>query len=1502
MLFVNSPKRKGFNMIKNHAELRKNVINRLISSALYCLNLKDEKEKESVGIFLNAFLGMQGPEFFEQLEKAQNEKSYAGALCDVWHLFQKRTEPIHVEFFDHPFEDGLSFVTILSKDCDYITKTIQHFLNKGKIKYKNLMHPVVQVQRDEDGNLLHIYDGQWASELEDESVVHFLIVQPLSMEERAQFKATIIEAYHELALIFKSKAGIIQKIYEACESYDHASEERTFLETLLSGHYYFYGYRFIKGKQDHHHLGLFQLEKYQTHPFLMAEHLDVLNIYKSALRSNINRASRFDCIEIPCFNAAGEPVGLHQFIGVFTADFFAKSPLDFPVARIKAQNILDQFGLNPRWYNSRLLRTIMDSISLDLFFHLDADEIGNICQRVLEMQRDIVVYLKAQKDDAYILILCFLPSDKYSYTLKETLKKYFEKTLNGQIFSEHVLISDDPFTRIVFVVDRDEKEALPITLTQIEEEVNMLGQTWVEKLEKISDYSRAQRINKIFPSSYKKLYDPHMALLDAYDFQKLNQQDIVFNFHKLPQKSELHIFSKNKSIHISDFLPLLDDFGFSINAQDIYELKDGFLTVFDVAQKTQGEIHHDNFLNTLCLAYNRQTKRDLLNQFVVTTPLTHRDLLMLRSLIKMLKQIGFAYSYEYIVDVFCHHPHFVESFVQCFTFKFDPHQVNEEMFQTLLQDLNAYCLDVTKLDDERILRAVLNLLESAVRTNFYQEKPYISIKYASRKIENLPKPAPLYEIFVYSYSMEGVHLRAGKVARGGIRWSDRFEDFRFEILGLVKAQTVKNSVIVPLGSKGGFVVNDYESLKNNGAAPDVLKNCVVSAYQTFISGLLDITDNLKNDQVVKPLNCICYDEDDPYLVVAADKGTATFSDIANELSKKYDFWLGDAFASGGSKGYDHKKMAITARGAWISVQHHFKEMGVDVQKDPFSVVGVGDMAGDVFGNGMLQSDKIRLVGAFNHEHIFLDPNPDCATSFLERKRLFERAGSKWSDYNLDLISAGGGVYSRSLKSIPLSDAVKKCFNIDYDTVSPDELIKLLLKADVDLLFFGGIGTFVKGAAESNADAKDRVNDLLRIQGAEIKAKVVGEGANLGMTQLARIDYALKGGRVNMDAVDNSAGVDCSDHEVNIKILFNVLQQRGLLSLQERDQMLVDMTDSVADLVLNDNRQQTFLLSQLERSLPLNENDYLTLMHKMEKDSFLPLDVHVEYLPTKNQLNARLGQSFTRPELAIITSYAKLHLYQTLLTSDLNYDSCLVEYFPKLMVARFGDFLSQHPLKKEIVSTFVANYIINRCGIHFVQSIKNTTGHDEITIVKAFLTCVALFDMDALWNTIFAYADLDQQYQGVEKMAHQMRTLVVAYLRCQNALDVLDFDQQKNNLTKIMNAFLDMKFAPLAIYMLARNSCFDCATKNCEKLFDVLDLDYLLELSQLVPSGDVFEAATLSYLTDNMFKTIVKVMCALNRHNSKDLLDVYTIQKNIAKDQPHSVVQIGYMIQQLERLT
>lgn len=1488
-------------MIKNHVELRKNAIDRLIESALYCLNLKNDTEQESVRVFLNAFLAMQGPEFFEQLGKSQNEKSYAGALCDLWHQFQKRTDMIHVTFFDHPYEQNLSFVTILSKDCDYLAKTIQHFLRKSKINYKNLMHPIVQVQRNESGNLLKVYDGQWDSDLEDESIIHFLVLQQLSENEREKLKNTITDAYNKLVLIFQSKARILQKLYDASNAFSKESEEYMFLQALLNSQYYFYGYRYFDNDKENHHLGLFELDTYQKHAFLKPEYCPYLNIYKSALRSNLNRASRFDCIEVPRLDAAGNLIGLHQFIGVFTPDFFAKSPLDFPLARIKAQKIIDQFGFNPKWYNNRLLRTIMDSISLDLFFHIDAEEIANICQRVLEMQRDIVVYLKFQKDNAYALILCFMPSDKYSNTLRETLKTYFEKTLHGQIFSEHVHMSDDPFTRIVFVVDRHQNDIFPVSLIQIEEEVNFLGQTWGEKLEKISDFSKAQQISKIFPNAYKELYDPQMALLDADDFEKLTQQEVVFNFHKLLNKNELHVFTRNQHVHISDFFPILQDFGFSINEQYIYELSSGFLTVFDIKQKQSDFIFKEKFLTTLHLAYCQKTKRDALNQFTVTTSLDHRDLLMLRALIKMLKQIGLPYSYEYVIDVICHHQDFTESFAQCFSYKFSPNDLDPNKFQTLFEDLNAYCLDVTKLDEERILRAILNLLDSALRTNFYQNKPYISIKYASKLIENLPKPTPFYEIFVYSYSMEGLHLRSGKVARGGIRWSDRFEDFRYEILSLVKAQTVKNSVIVPLGSKGGFVVNDYELLKNNHATPEELKHCVIDAYKIFISGLLDVTDNLKDGQIIKPLNCVCYDDDDPYLVVAADKGTATFSDIANELSKSYDFWLGDAFASGGSKGYDHKKMGITARGAWISVQHHFKEMGIDIQNEPFTVVGVGDMAGDVFGNAMLQSDKIKLIGAFNHEHIFLDPNPDCAISYIERKRLFNLQGSKWSDYNLERISQGGGVYSRSAKSIPLSDAVKRCFNIPYDSVSPDEMIKLILKAHADLLFFGGIGTFVKGSTESHADAKDRVNDALRIHGSDINSKVVGEGANLGMTQLARIEYALKGGRINMDAVDNSAGVDCSDHEVNIKILFNLLQQNGLLSAQERDQMLIDMTDSVVHLVLQDNRQQTFLLSVLERSASFYENDYLTMMHEMENDPFLPLDVTVEYLPKKSQLSARHGQSFTRPELAIITSYSKLHLYQKLLTSDLDYDSCLMNYFPKLMTDRFSDYISMHPLKKEIISTYVANYLINRCGLRFIQSIKNTTDYDDVTITKAFLTCVALFDIESIWNNISTILNLEEQYQKIEKVNNQMHTLVVAYLRCQHVLKMLDFDQQKNHLNSLMGTFSDLKFAPLAVYMLAKNSCFDCRSKDCNKMFELLDIDYLLELSQTIQTNDILEGSTLSYLVNNMFKAIVNVICRLNYEESDQILKTYIIHKNIAKEQPKSIAQVGYMIQQLERL-
>ncbi|MER2298195.1 MAG: NAD-glutamate dehydrogenase domain-containing protein, partial [Pseudomonas sp.] len=647
------------------------------------------------------------------------------------------------------------------------------------------------------------------------------------------------------------------------------------------------------------------------------------------------------------------------------------------------------------------------------------------------------------------------------------------------------------------------------------------------------------------------------------------------------------------------------------------------------------------------------------------------------------------------------------------------------------------------LNEDRILRRYLDLIKATLRTNFYQpdangqSKSYFSFKFNPRLIPELPKPVPKFEIFVYSPRVEGVHLRFGNVARGGLRWSDREEDFRTEVLGLVKAQQVKNSVIVPVGAKGGFLPRRLPL----GGTRDEIAAEGVACYRIFISGLLDITDNLKDGGVVPPANVVRHDDDDPYLVVAADKGTATFSDIANGIAIDYGFWLGDAFASGGSAGYDHKKMGITARGAWVGVQRHFRERGINVQQDPITVIGVGDMAGDVFGNGLLMSDKLQLVAAFNHLHIFIDPNPDPATSFAERKRLFDLPRSAWTDYDTSIMSEGGGIFPRSAKSIAISPQMKERFAIEADRLTPTELLHALLKAPVDLLWNGGIGTYVKASSESHADVGDKANDALRVNGNELRCKVVGEGGNLGMTQLGRVEFGLNGGATNTDFIDNAGGVDCSDHEVNIKILLNEVVQGGDMTEKQRNQLLGSMTEEVGSLVLGNNYKQTQALSLAARRARERIAEYKRLMADLESRG--KLDRAIEFLPSEEQLAERLaaGHGLTRAELSVLISYSKIDLKEQLLKSLVPDDDYLTRdmetAFPPSLVSKFADAMRRHRLKREIVSTQIANDLVNNMGITFVQRLKESTGMSPANVAGAYVIVRDIFHLPHWFRQIEA---------------------------------------------------------------------------------------------------------------------------------------------------------------------
>jgi glutamate dehydrogenase len=753
--------------------------------------------------------------------------------------------------------------------------------------------------------------------------------------------------------------------------------------------------------------------------------------------------------------------------------------------------------------------------------------------------------------------------------------------------------------------------------------------------------------------------------------------------------------------------------------------------------------------------YKTFFEEDSFNHLLEKTEIAYPQIVMIRAYFKALKQMDMEESLNTVAQTFIDHPAFAKAFCQLFTVRFEPDLDNRDtLHKQTLSVCHQLLKAVTDHNALKILQKFLTVILATVRTNFYQKKDhdYLSFKFACQKIYFLPKPVPLYEIFVYSSKLEACHLRSSKVSRGGIRWSDRFQDFRYEVLSLMKTQTMKNSVIVPMGSKGGFVCKQYEALKNSGASKERLQQEGVDCYQTFMTALLGLTDNFYQGSILKPNRTVCYDEDDSYLVVAADKGTANFSDLANKIAADYNFWLGDAFASGGSKGFNHRQIGITSKGAWISVRRHFYELGIDCEVQPIITIGIGDMSGDVFGNGMLQSQTINLVAAFNHRYIFLDPSPDPLTAYAERQRLFNLPSSSWADYNLELVSTGGGVFSRSVSLIPLSPQVQSLLGINESIqhISSDELISLLLKAPVDLLWFGGIGTFVKSSHESHHEVHDTQNDTIRINANELKAKVIGEGANLGMTQKARIEYALRGGHLNTDAIDNSAGVSFSDHEVNLKLLFSFLQTKPLLSVEQRDILLHEVTSEIIDLILADNFKQTLILS-LEgyalktcHDIAQDLKNYQTVIHFLEQQPALHFDAELEGLPTAKEFLERCNkkQALTRPEQAVVMAYAKIYLYQQFLNSlkqtpmefeflELYY----YHYFPKLLQTEFKNNLFLHPLKAEILATLLANQIVNIMGPCWCIQIAIQYQKTPSEIALEFFKVLKQSGYDKKWETL-----------------------------------------------------------------------------------------------------------------------------------------------------------------------
>ncbi|MGW5861784.1 NAD-glutamate dehydrogenase [Streptomyces sp. NPDC055239] len=1107
----------------------------------------------------------------------------------------------------------------------------------------------------------------------------------------------------------------------------------------------------------------------------------LLVLTKANSRATVHRPSYLDYVGVKKFDAEGNVVGERRFLGLFSSAAYTESVRRVPVIRRKVQEVLKGAGFSPNSHDGRDLLQILETYPRDELFQTPPDELRSIVTSVLYLQerRRLRLYLRKDEYGRYYSALVYLPRDRYTTGVRLRIIDILKEELGGDSVDFTAWNTESILSRLHFVVRVAPGGGLPeltdADTDRIEARLVEAARSWAdgfgEALTAECGEERAaellRRYSGAFPEGYKADHTPRAAVADLVHLEQLKQgrEDFALSLYEpvgaAPGERRFKIYRSGGQVSLSAVLPVLQRLGVEVTDERPYELRCTDRTnawIYDFGLRMPkpqngngdylGDDGRERFQEAFAAAWAGEAEVDGFNSLVLRAGLNWRQAMVLRAYAKYLRQAGSTFSQDYMEDTLLNNVHTTRLLVSLFEARMSPdrQRAGTELTDGLMEELDGALDQVASLDEDRILRSFLTVIKATLRTNFFQEaeggKPhnYVSMKFDPQAIPDLPAPRPAYEIWVYSPRVEGVHLRFGKVARGGLRWSDRREDFRTEILGLVKAQMVKNTVIVPVGAKGGFVA---KQLPDPSVDRDAWLAEGVACYKTFISALLDITDNLVGGEVVPPADVVRHDEDDTYLVVAADKGTATFSDIANEVAQSYNFWLGDAFASGGSAGYDHKGMGITARGAWESVKRHFRELGTDTQSEDFTVVGVGDMSGDVFGNGMLLSEHIRLVAAFDHRHIVIDPRPDAETSYAERRRLFELPRSSWADYNKELLSAGGGIFPRSAKAIQLNNNIREALGIERGIakMTPADLMQAILQAPVDLLWNGGIGTYVKSSAESNSDVGDKANDSIRVNGADLRVKVVGEGGNLGLTQLGRIEFARSGGRINTDAIDNSAGVDTSDHEVNIKILLNAVVANGDMTVKQRNKFLAAMTDEVGTLVLRNNYAQNTALSNAVAQSPSLLHAHQRFMRRLGKSGHL--NRGLEFLPNDRQIRELLssGRGLSQPELAVLLAYTKItaadELIQTTLPDDDYLRRLLHAYFPEALREKFPEQVDGHALRREIITTVLVNDTVNTGGSTFLHRLREETGASLEEIVRAQLAAREIFGLGKVWDAVEA---------------------------------------------------------------------------------------------------------------------------------------------------------------------
>ena len=1130
---------------------------------------------------------------------------------------------------------------------------------------------------------------------------------------------------------------------------------------------------------------------------MFADEHGAVIVCKAARESPLLRTEPADLLLVPERNAAGDVVSIDAVLGLFVSGLQNEAVSEIPWLRERVERVVTSSGAAPDSHDGKALAATLRAMPREMLLQTGSAQLLEMARGIVQLheRRQVRLFSSVDPVGRYCNCLVFIPREAYSRELRFDIERILANHVDGTSTGFDVRFSSmSTLARLHFVIRKHPPLAREIDWADIERRVRRAAVTWEDRLERslherhdeAGAIALAARYARAFPPAYREDYSARAAAADI-DFieQRLTGDAPVMSFyrHIVTDAGTINfkLFVRGAPASLSDVIPVIENMGLRVVAEHPFEIRpagdgpggesgggggDGAVWIHEfTVEQAAGTVDAGDGAGTRGTAvriseafaeiWSGAVEDDGFNRLIIAASLEGRQVVLLRALCKYLLQTRVPFSQAYMIDSLVANAPIARLVVELFERRFDPAAASHDT-HAIEERIDAALDGVASLDEDRILRAFRALVLASVRTNAYRTGDdglpprHLSFKIDSHRVPDLPLPRPWVEIFVYSADVEGVHLRGGPVARGGLRWSDRREDFRTEVLGLMKAQMVKNAVIVPVGSKGGFYVK-----RALPEARDAAQEIVVGCYRTFLGGLLDVTDNLVDGQVVPPADVVRHDNDDPYLVVAADKGTATFSDHANACARDYGFWLDDAFASGGSVGYDHKKMGITARGAWESVKRHFRNLGLDTQSEPFTVVGIGDMGGDVFGNGMLLSTEIRLVAAFNHLHVFIDPAPDAAASHAERARLFALPRSSWADYDASLISAGGGVFSRADKRIDLSAEACRALGIDEGAASmtPNALISAILAAPVDLLWNGGIGTYVKAATETHADAADRANDALRIDGRALRCRVVGEGGNLGFTQRGRIEYASSGGLIYTDAIDNSAGVDCSDHEVNIKILVNAAVASDDMTTSGRDRLLESMTDEVGRLVLRDNYLQTQCIDLCQVDGPGSLGEQSRFMQFLEAGSRLDRDI--EYLPNAEEIAERLAdeRGLTRPETAVIVSYSKMTMYDELLASELPDDEALVDvaidYFPSALREDFADGIREHRLRREIVATVLTNEFVNRLGPTFGFRMAQELAVASADVVRAFTVVRSALRMPALWGDIEALdnrVSTDVQYR------------------------------------------------------------------------------------------------------------------------------------------------------------